>query len=1499
MAPPTQPRSTMTTTTTPTATSSSLSTPLKLPPTGPKALRNSAVGAAALNVNGHASPGGSARSDKVSFAFPRAPPSGPSRSRISIPVPVPGGPGAAGAAVAVAVNPRHHLPTGPSAQNNGHAYGHHNKFGYGHVPTGPAAAAAGSSRSPAAVSTSTSHQADSTSSRQATATASSSSTSTSPSSSFRINNVPQGPALHRQSSLGRFLSQSSTSTSSSPPSSSTHKVAQEGTSVFTSSQMRPASPKKKGSASAKSPVRSTKTSSTNEDASYRANFLPTNEDSRAKVSISLPSLSMSKPNGLGRPKPPHLEGRSAFESPPPPPPPPPPVSERPPTPPLPDDFSPPPPPPSPPSMEDRPPTPPRDIDLPSPPPSPPTQAPSPLPPPPPSLPPSAPRSPRSRFSSRAASPPGWGRPPSPPVGPPPAPPSPPSVSSYQADASTGSLPPSFHFRELPTRPRTPSDEDDDEIIQPPEPTPVEPPSPPPPPPEEPATPPPPPYVRPAYVPPASTSARPGIGSYLYVKGKGKETVQRFDGVEDGGPVEVVDPRKKIPIDQLRKGRGTSKVRPGFYEVDYEWDEYSTTPKPPPPPTAVLITGLSALTTSDQISKFLRPYGRIKDIDAKMDTRSGMQLGICWVKFDGPPHGKAGTAHDVAQQVCRACDGQRVSLTGNERIRVVLDGRRIRTERAVKAEMERRYPPKPKVLPRPPAQATPTPTLIPPNLGTSTPSSAGAQTPRADLNLPKSVPTMPKSSLLGSSFPNRLYRPPVFNSPQHTSLPSRPLPSRPPPALPSRPIALPSGLPARPDTSVQHLSSSFTAAPFSRQVSHTDRERDRRFDRPASYTPLSRRRSRSRSASYSSYSSDYTSESEDDRPTYRGGRRGRDRSPYGRRRVGGRVMAQPTEKDEHALEKMKQALTANGHAHVFIDAKSLPVTGNYEPYLRDHFKAFKPADILHNHVGWYILFSDDGSAYRAQRVLDTTAVQGHRLGLVVKTAPSSALTARKPNEEEKPPAVAMNDANANIEKGAWKFLTITKKNRPAPVASPVSRFKKENKAVDKDRRRRAVSSDDSSEEEASVAIKPRKRLPSFSSASSLSDDESVSKPPTIVSKVDNDAMDIDEDVLTPAPAPASIATPITIEVPIPSTKEKDETEDVAPAKGKKRPAKAKVAKATKKKARLESPSAVDEPIIELQPPSQPNVAEITLDEEHEIQPTLTAAKAAKPTKTAAKPKKKVARSDVDKFIASGAVVDEEDAYWLGRALEAAKDGVEPTFSDDEEVELDDKHPLYHTSGAWRAEGWKKIPQIQKSSYLPQRNRATAAVEEAGAGGVTTGRTARLAGRDQNRQTAGLAAGVTVESDLFAFNQLRIRKKQLRFARSAIEGYGLYAMETIHVGEMVCEYVGELCRAAVAEVREQRYLKQGIGSSYLFRIDNDIVCDATFRGSVSRLINHSCDPSANAKIIKVNGQSKIVIYAERTLHPGEEILYDYKFPLESDPALRVPCLCGTATCRGWLN
>jgi SET domain-containing protein len=47
--------------------------------------------------------------------------------------------------------------------------------------------------------------------------------------------------------------------------------------------------------------------------------------------------------------------------------------------------------------------------------------------------------------------------------------------------------------------------------------------------------------------------------------------------------------------------------------------------------------------------------------------------------------------------------------------------------------------------------------------------------------------------------------------------------------------------------------------------------------------------------------------------------------------------------------------------------------------------------------------------------------------------------------------------------------------------------------------------------------------------------------------------------------------------------------------------------------------------------------------------------------------------------------------------------------------------------------------------------------------------------------------------------------------------------------------------VADKREKIYETMGIGSSYLFRIDDEMIVDATKRGNLARFINHSCDVS----------------------------------------------------------
>jgi SET domain len=148
-------------------------------------------------------------------------------------------------------------------------------------------------------------------------------------------------------------------------------------------------------------------------------------------------------------------------------------------------------------------------------------------------------------------------------------------------------------------------------------------------------------------------------------------------------------------------------------------------------------------------------------------------------------------------------------------------------------------------------------------------------------------------------------------------------------------------------------------------------------------------------------------------------------------------------------------------------------------------------------------------------------------------------------------------------------------------------------------------------------------------------------------------------------------------------------------------------------------------------------------------------------------------------------------------------------------------------------------------------------------------------------------------------LASREPKLRFDRSGIHSWGVYADVNIAAGEMIVEYRGELIGIAETEKREAEYAEAKIGSDYMFRIDNLQFCDATKQGNVARFINASCDPNCFTKIITLDGTKRIVIYAKRDIRAGEELCYDYKFPLEYDETKRIPCHCGAKDCRGFMN
>eukprot|EP00118_Oscarella_pearsei_P015637 m.141986 g.141986 ORF g.141986 m.141986 type:complete len:1830 (+) comp38354_c0_seq6:56-5545(+) len=150
------------------------------------------------------------------------------------------------------------------------------------------------------------------------------------------------------------------------------------------------------------------------------------------------------------------------------------------------------------------------------------------------------------------------------------------------------------------------------------------------------------------------------------------------------------------------------------------------------------------------------------------------------------------------------------------------------------------------------------------------------------------------------------------------------------------------------------------------------------------------------------------------------------------------------------------------------------------------------------------------------------------------------------------------------------------------------------------------------------------------------------------------------------------------------------------------------------------------------------------------------------------------------------------------------------------------------------------------------------------------------------------------------------------RSPIHGRGLFCMRDVEAGEMIIEYTGTIIRSVLTDKREKYYESKGIGC-YMFRIDNDDVVDATLSGNSARFINHSCEPNCYSKILTIDGAKKIVIFAGRrysskrvwmclvpffvfSISQGEEMTYDYKFPIED---VKIPCRCNSRRCRKYLN
>ena len=166
----------------------------------------------------------------------------------------------------------------------------------------------------------------------------------------------------------------------------------------------------------------------------------------------------------------------------------------------------------------------------------------------------------------------------------------------------------------------------------------------------------------------------------------------------------------------------------------------------------------------------------------------------------------------------------------------------------------------------------------------------------------------------------------------------------------------------------------------------------------------------------------------------------------------------------------------------------------------------------------------------------------------------------------------------------------------------------------------------------------------------------------------------------------------------------------------------------------------------------------------------------------------------------------------------------------------------------------------------------------------------------------------------------------------KGYGVITERFIPRGAFICVYAGELIGTDEANERfsiqktqkKSNYimiLREFItNSSANSNINDDntesviseqrTIIDPSFMGNIGRYLNHSCEP--NVRVVPIRTNSMVpdaAMFAATDILAGHELTYDYgcvgqsnqpvsvakKMKMEDD---RLPCLCHSAYCRGYL-
>ena len=818
------------------------------------------------------------------------------------------------------------------------------------------------------------------------------------------------------------------------------------------------------------------------------------------------------------------------------------------------------------------------------------------------------------------------------------------------------------------------------------------------------------------------------------------------------------------------------------------------------------------------------HGKIASFEPQIDMETGMALGIVFIRYQ---------THDEAKQCVERAHGKKLGVvTGageGEELKVVFDGEGLKLKAVLKELDERKkrdreekrrkereakagHPPPPP-HPHPPAS-------------TSTPNST--QTPNAS---------------------NQAWRP------SHQ--------------LPPRPAHAPSGR-ASPTAQARPMAKKQPPPPVltKARMNNSTNSRYTHLHDPApssvhssSSTPV---HPRGRSSHYSHALGDRTP---------------RSRSPSPIARKPGQPSARHGLARWTASPSVLAALSKNGYEHVRLELSGGAMHSVLESDVLALFSDFKVDSVLRDHGAWYVTFKTPDSARRAGMVLNSggRTIAHHSMTVTACPPPSKdavAMAAQGEPASRIKKVWTREEMVQSAEQAILKELRalLEKDITERVVAAGLRKLVAEEKA----KAAESKGKDGVVEGEGKTTDKRAWKGLSFRKPGKRAREEEVKS--VVVPVVEEVEMEVMEPEPQPEPEPESQPQPEPELEPIVSPPRKKRKKEILPKERsieveseveavvdidvdmRKRvlsedvEAEEPAKKKTKKVVPLEELS-VKKAVAKKKPlkkkPVKDVVEQVILSESLGfIPPTTTTIDVSKlerisrsPSPVPQEPPPPIPPPDP---LLEGVCEDDEDLYYARLVLSGETAAPRAPSPPPDAVPPFRKH----LTGSARTEGYYKISHAEKSAYVAQYTlRSTnvenvAPTEKPPAQHVTSSRSNRANARrraqgleeiNQVQRAVALSKGESGTAELsIKFNQLQTRKKHLRFARSPIHDWGLYAMERIARGEMVIEYVGEIIRAQVADKREKVYERQGIGSSYLFRIDEDLVVDATKKGNLGCVI-----------------------------------------------------------------